>query len=129
MLTHDLRRDDGILVIKPDGPLEKADFETLAAHVDAYLEQNGVLRGVLVHAKAFPGWKDFGALVAHLKFLKEHHRKIEKVAVAVDGAFATVMPQLASHFVHAEVKHFDSARESEALAWLQGRSSQALNAA
>src|SRR6185295_2313710 len=70
MLSHDLRRDDGILVLKPDGPLEAADFETLAAHVDAYLEQNGTLHGVMVQAKSFPGWKDFSALLAHLKFVK-----------------------------------------------------------
>ena len=29
MRSHDLRRDEGILVLKPDGPLEKADFDTL----------------------------------------------------------------------------------------------------
>jgi hypothetical protein len=58
MLSHDLQRDSGILVLMPDGPLEATDFETLAAHVDAYLEQNGMLHGVLIKAKAFPGWKN-----------------------------------------------------------------------
>ena len=118
MLNHELRRDDGILVLKPGGPLEAADFTILASHVDAYLEQNGKLRGVLVRATAFPGWKDFGALLAHLKFVKRHHQKIEKVAVAADGAFATVMPHIARHFIHAQVKHFDYAQEDAALDWL-----------
>jgi hypothetical protein len=130
MLSHDLRRDEGILVLKPDGPLEAADFETLAAHVDAYLEQNGTLHGVMVQAGTFPGWKDFAALIAHLKFVKHHHQKIEKVAVVADGAFATVMPRLASHFIKAEVKRFDGAHESAAWEWLtRGQRPQARTAA
>lgn len=117
MLSHELRRDEGILVVKPDGPLSAADFTTLASHVDAYLEQNGTLHGVLVLAKTFPGWKDFGALVAHLKFVKHHHQKIEKVAVVADGSFAKIMPHIASHFTHAKVKHFE--HESAARDWLE----------
>ena len=116
MLNYEFRYDDGVLVLKPDGPLEAADFRTLASHVDAYLEQHGTLRGVLIHAKTFPGWKDFGALLAHLKFVKQHHRRIEKVAIVADGGIATVMPFIASHFVHAQVKHFDHAHDENA-AW------------
>ena len=128
MLSHELERDEGILVVKPDGPLSAADFKTLASHVDAYLEQNGILNGVLVIAKKFPGWKDFGALIAHLKFVKHHHQKIEKVAVVADGSFAKVMPRVASHFVHAQVKHFKD--EDTARGWLMERShAQARSAA
>ena len=118
MLGHDLQRTEGILVLTPDGPLEASDFTTLASQVDAYLEQHGTLHGVMIRAKAFPGWKDFGALLAHLKFVKRHHQKVEKVAVVADGAFATVMPHIASHFIHAEVQHFDYAQESAARNWL-----------
>jgi hypothetical protein len=121
MLKHELREDDGILMLHPDGPLEAADFTTLASHVDAYLERNGTLRGVLIRAKAFPGWKDFGALLAHLKFLKGHLPKIEKVAVVADGALANIMPNVANHFVHAQVQHFDFAREDAAWDWLRRR--------
>jgi hypothetical protein len=119
MLNHELRLDDEILVLRPDGPLEATDFTTLAGLVDAYLEQHGTLRGVLIQAASFPGWKDFGALLAHLKFVKEHHQRIEKVAVVADGAFANIIPQIASHFIHAQVRHFDLVREDDAWAWLR----------
>ena len=119
MLSHDLQRDSGILVLMPDGPLEATDFETLAAHVDAYLDQNGLLHGVMIKAKAFPGWKNFTALLAHLKFVKGHHRKIEKVAVVADGGVAAVMPHMASHFLKAEVRHFDFEHEDAAMEWLK----------
>ena len=119
MLNHELRQDDAILVLHPEGPLEAVDFTTLASHVDAYLERHGTLHGVLIRAKAFPGWKDFGALLAHLKFVKHHHQRIEKVALVADGAFAAIMPNIASHFVHAQVQHFDLAREDAAWDWLR----------
>lgn len=119
MLNYDLRRDDGVLVINPEGPFEAADFTALASHIDAYLRQQGNLRGVLIRAKSFPGWKDFGAMLAHLKFVRSHHRCIEKVAVVADGAFANILPSLANHFVHAKVQHFDFEREDAAWNWLR----------
>lgn len=124
MLNHELRHDDGILVLNPEGPLEASDFTTLTSQVDTYLEQHAKLRGVLIRAKSFPGWKDFGAMLAHLKFLRKHIQKIEKVAVIADGAVASIMPDIANHFVHAQVQHFDFEREDEAWVWL-GKSSNA----
>ncbi len=119
MLNHELRRDDGILVIRPEGPFEAADFTTVASHVDAYLESHGTLSGMMIHAKAFPGWKDLGALLAHLKFVIQHHKKIARIALVADGNFATVMPSIAGHFIHAQVRGFDLAHERAALEWLK----------
>jgi hypothetical protein len=119
MLKHDWREDDGILTLHPEGPLEAADFTTLTSEVDAYLERRGTLRGVLIRAKSFPGWKDFGGLLAHLKFLKKHLQRIEKVAVIADGTMANIMPNIANHFVRAQVQHFDPTREDAAWAWLK----------
>ena len=118
MLNHDLRHDDGILVLHPEGPLEASDFTVLAAQVDAYLAQQGMLHGVLICARSFPGWKNFGALLAHLKFVKDHHQRIEKVAVVANGAVASIIPHIGGHFVHAQVRHFDLDHEAAAWAWL-----------
>jgi len=118
MLNYELRHDEGILVLHPEGPLEAADFISITSQVDTYLEGHGKLHGVLIHAKSFPGWKDFAAMLAHLKFLREHIQKIEKVAVVADGALANIMPNIAKHFVHAQVQHFDFAHEDAAWDWL-----------
>ncbi len=122
MLNHELQHRAEILVLNPQEPLEAADFTALASCVDAYLQRHGKLRGVLIRAKSFPGWKNFGALLSHLKFVKEHHQDIEKVAVVADGAFMTVMPKLANHFLRAQVQHFDSASENAAWDWLRQNS-------
>jgi hypothetical protein len=119
MVEHNLMRVEGILVIRPQGRLEAADFEKLAREIDPYIEANGQLNGLLIDAESFPGWKDFAALIAHVKFIREHHRKIQKVAVVTDGSFLSVAPRFAAHFVQADVRHFSHAQRDEAFAWLR----------
>jgi hypothetical protein len=34
----------------------------------------------MIYTKSFPGWESFGALVSHLKFVADHHQKIERIA-------------------------------------------------
>jgi hypothetical protein len=119
MVNRELLRDDGILILRPEASLEASDFQRIAQEIDPYIEANGKLRGVLIDAKAFPGWKDFAALIAHLKFIREHHRKIEKIAAVTDSSFLSIAPTIANHFVQAEVRHFAHSQEAEALAWLR----------
>jgi len=120
MVEYELQQTEGILLLRPRDRLEVADFEQLAREVDPYIEANGKLNGLMVDAESFPGWKDFSALIAHFKFVRDHHRKIEKVAVVSDGTFLSVAPRFASHFVQADLQHFPSSKREEALAWLRG---------
>ena len=117
MLSHELLEDEGILVVVPKGALESADFRALAKAVDPYIEKRGDLRGLLIESPTFPGWTDFGGLVAHLRFIRDH-RHIKKVAAVTDSAFAAIAPHIANHFVSAEVKHFASIDREAAIAWL-----------
>jgi hypothetical protein len=121
MVNYELLRDTGILIIRPQDSLEAADFEKIAREIDPYIESNGALNGVMIDAKSFPGWKDFAALVAHLKFVKDHHRKIEKIAAVSDSNFLAIAPKIASHFVQADVRHFAHSQWEEAHAWLRGQ--------
>jgi hypothetical protein len=104
MIAFELLRDRGILVLAPGGPLEKADFERLAEEIDPFIEANGKLTGLMIVAKAFPGWDSFGALVSHLKFVKDHHRQVARVAAVTDSEFLKIMPHIAQHFVSAEIR-------------------------
>jgi len=119
MVNYELLRADGVLIIRPEASLEAADFQRIAQEVDPYIEANGKLHGVLIDAKSFPGWKDFAALIAHLKFVKDHHRKIERIAAVSDSSFLSIAPKIASHFVQAEVKHFAHSQREAALRWLR----------
>lgn len=119
MVAFELLRDEGILIIRPRASLEAADFHKISHEVDPYIEANGKLHGVMIDAESFPGWKDFAALIAHLKFVKNHHQRIEKIAAVSDSSFLAIAPQLASHFVQADVRHFAHSQMEEARDWLR----------
>jgi hypothetical protein len=80
MIEFELLRDRGILIVSPTGPLERADFERLALEIDPIVGANTKLTGLMVCVNAFPGWHTFGAFVSHLRFVREHHRKIYRIA-------------------------------------------------
>ena len=122
MVEHELNRSEGILILRPKARLQAADFESVAKEIDPYIEANGKLHGLLIEAESFPGWSDFAALVAHLKFVRDHHRKIEKIAVVSDSNVLSVAPKIATNFVKADIRTFDQSQRDAALDWLRGKS-------
>ena len=118
MIQHELQSDKGILVVKPLGPLEAEDFAALTRDADAYIESHGPLTGLMIVAEKFPGWENVQGFVAHLKFVRDHHKKIKKVALVIDSKYFEFVPRLVDHFVSAEVKHFESGDQKSALEWL-----------
>ena len=119
MVDHELLAADGILIIRPGSSLEATDFQRIALEVDPYIESHGKLHGILIDAESIPGWKNFAAVVAHLRFVRDHHRNIERIAALSDSTLLTIAPSIASHFVQAEVKHFAHNLRAEALDWLR----------
>ena len=118
MLEFELNKDSGVLVLKPHGPLNADDFDAVTEEVDAYIEVNAGLNGVMIYAKTFPGWEDFAGLLSHLKFVRDHHTHIRKLATVSDSKVLTIMPKIARHFIGAEARHFDSADLYAAEVWL-----------
>jgi hypothetical protein len=113
----DLRTEQGVLVIEPVAALRAEDFDRLAAVVDPWLERHHDLKGVVVHLNAFPGWDDFESFKRHLRFVRGHHKKVQRLAVSGDGLVASLIPRLASLFVEAEVKTFSGDMLDDAIAW------------
>jgi SpoIIAA-like len=121
MIKSELLKEKGVLIVSPVGPLGASDFEHLAGEIDPYIEQNGRLHGLMIYTETFPGWKDFAALLCHLKFVRDHQLKIEKVAAVSDSSFLGIMPSVVGHFVKAQVKHFNYDDKDKALEWLAPR--------
>ena len=92
-------------------------FDAIPATVDPWIERAGRLQGIVVHARSFPGWQNVGALLRHLRFIRDHHRQVARIAVAADGILADAGPALADYFVEAELKHFGFDRLDEAIRW------------
>jgi SpoIIAA-like len=119
MLDYSIMKPEGIVVLKPHGPLSKEDFDGLSAAVDSYLSDHAKVHGVLVQTKAFPGWEDFGGFTAHMHFVRGHHEKVERVAIVTDSKVARVAESLGRHFTSAEVRQFPFPDDVKALNWLK----------
>ena len=119
MIEFHLDTERSILHVRPKSALEKDDFAKLAQKVDPHIESSGGLRGLIVEAPSgFPGWDSFGALVAHIRFVRDHHKRVQKVAVVTDSAIGNVAEHLASHFVSAEIKRFSAGQLDAAKQWI-----------
>jgi SpoIIAA-like len=122
MIQHELLPERAILILKPMDALQAEDFTALAGAVDPYIERHGELRGLVIEAPSFPGWENFAALLSHLRFVRDHHRQIRRIAVVSDSTLLAVVPKIASHFVSAELRTFGAGDTAAALAWIEGGS-------
>jgi hypothetical protein len=116
-VPHRLLADLGVLVVEPTQPLRAEDFDALAATVDPWIEVQGRLRGIVVHPRGFPGWENLGSFLRHMRFIRDHHRTVGRIAVAADGRLADFGPALADTFVEAELKRFTYDQLDDAIAW------------
>jgi hypothetical protein len=118
MIKAELDKTKGILHARPSGPLEAADFDQLAALADPYIAKKGELAGLLIEAKEFPGWKNLAGMIKHFRFVRNHHRKIRKVALVTDARLGKIAEKFARHFVAAKVKRFPAGHAGSARTWL-----------
>jgi hypothetical protein len=126
--SHRMLPELGVVAVEVDEALAARDFEALAATADAWIESHGKLNGLVVQARNFPGWENLRGLTQHLRFVRDHHEKIGRVALATDSKLAGVAPALARHFVDAEIKRFDYDDVDSATQWA-GRAGDGVGAA
>ncbi len=116
-ITHRVLADAGVVVVEVAEPLRVEDVEALATVVDGWLAEHPALHGLVLHARAFPGWENVGGLVRHLRFVVGHHRHVDRVAFAVDGPLGTVAATIAELVAHPRVRHFGFDEMDAATAW------------
>jgi len=121
MIEHSLDTEHAVLHVRPKSALQKDDFAQLAKTVDPYLDEHGELAGILIEAPAFPGWDSLGAMAAHFRFVRDHHKLIRKVGLVTDSKLGDVAERLASHFVAAEIRHFPAGELEAAKRWILQR--------
>ena len=97
MLKFELLRDAGVLVVEPRDALTAEDFQAVAQTVDPFIQENGKLTGLLIDVPSFPGWEGFAALIEHIRFVRNHHRKIDRVAAVTDSQILSIAPKIAEH--------------------------------
>jgi hypothetical protein len=111
-----------ILQIEPasDHSLTEDDFIKIGGMVGAHLEDNDSLNGILIATRKFPGWESFGAMLSHLKFVRDHHRRINRIALVTDSPLGKFADHAVDHFVKADVRSFGYDKRDKAENWLAG---------
>ena len=122
MIEHHLDPATSILLVKPHSALDKNDFVEMAKAVDPQIEAHGDLAGLIIEAPHFPGWDSFGALVSHMRFIRDHEKHVKKIAVVTDSHLGDVAERLTSHFVSAQIKHFPAGEVEQARSWITAAS-------
>ena len=118
MIEHTLDAENSILLVRPKSALAENDFVQLAKAVDPQIEKTGGLAGLIVEISKFPGWENLGAMAAHFRFVRDHHKRVRKVAVVTDSPMGNLAERFASHFVSAEIRHFSSVELEAARQWI-----------
>lgn len=121
MLSVEIDEVNGLAILEPDGPLTKGDFESAAKVIDPYIENTDQFNGIIIHTEFFPGWDSFAALASHLRFVKEHHKKISRVAISTNSVIGNFSEAVASHFMNAEIKLFSYQELEQAKDWIISR--------
>ncbi len=119
MIELELDQADSIVRVRPAAPLDKADFAELANTVDPVIEKGGDLAGLIIDAPHFPGWDSFGALITHIRFVRDHQRHVKKIAVVTDSHLGDFAQHVASHFVAAEIRQFPAGQTEQAREWIR----------
>jgi hypothetical protein len=119
MLEFTIIEPGAVLCVKPSGVLTAEDFAALARFADAYLKKHGKLAGLLIEAQAFPGWDSFAGFAAHIRFIRDHQRRVERIALVTDSQIAHLAELLADPFVAADIRCFAFNRYDAALDWLR----------
>ncbi len=114
----------GVMVVEVHQALRTQDFDALALAADVWIEAHGGLQGFVIHARAFPGWENLESVLRHVRFVRDHQRKIRRVALVVDSAMATIAPLLGDHFIQAELKSFAYDKLEDAITWAGARPAQ-----
>jgi hypothetical protein len=118
MISFEIDECAGVLTVQPQGQLEARDFLDLSQAVDPYIEKEKGLVGLIIVTEKFPGWKDFNGMIEHMKFVRDHHRQIFKIALVTDSTIADAAESLGKHFIKASIKHFPFAELDSAKNWI-----------
>ncbi len=113
-----LDEQNAITILKLHWPLTENDFLEASKKIDSFLEKNQKLDWVIIYTKSFPYWDSFNGLLSHLKFIKNHHKKVAYLAFVTDSPAWIFAEYIWDYFVKAKVKNFDYNELEEAKKWI-----------
>jgi hypothetical protein len=119
MIIYKIMEEDGMVIIKPSGPIRQSDLEELTRDVNNYIKQKGMIRGMIIHSRSFPRWHDLGAFLKDMKFVFAHQHKIQRVASVTDSKLLKTVHSIARHVLSPKIRHFSYEDIEAAIKWIQ----------
>ena len=110
------RSTQTVLGFKVSGTVTKDDYEVLTPAVEAAIDANGSV-SLLLDLTGFY-WEKVSAWASDLRFAKQYHDKISKMAIVGDKKWERHLASLCSPYYAKEAKFFES--DSDAWDWLEG---------
>jgi len=118
LLAYHLNPETGIVELRPRGPLEAQDFTSLWLTMKSYIEDHGRLRGLLLELDRFPGFDDWDAIAAQIRFVRRNLPKVDRIALLTDNPWLEPLPDVLRLLTPLEVKRFPLERRGDAFAWI-----------
>jgi len=112
-----LTATDNVVELALKGTVRSNDFERIQQHVDELIARYGAIR-LLLDATEFEGWQDLDAAKTHFLFVKEHHTRVERIAVLGNHQWQHWLASAIGVFLHPEVQCFEPDQRHAALKWL-----------
>jgi len=118
MLKVDLNKEKSLVILKPNGKLNKVDFIKASKIIDPFILENKKLNGLIIYVESFPSWDSFSSLLEHLKFVNNHHKKISHVAFVTNSLLGSFAQNFMDYFISAKIKTFPYKKLEEAKEWI-----------
>ncbi len=106
---------EGVLMLKPHGPLTSDDFlnaEKLLGRKKA--------TGLVVSTDRFPGWENLIGFLSHVVFVLRHFQDFERVALSIGGILPKIMSRTLGKAIPAKVRIFGENELNSAIQWASG---------
>ena len=120
---NEIQFDEGksLVSVRLQNALKKEDFERLSKTVDPVIAKGGHVRGLVLELSKFPGWENVGAFVDHVRFVRDHQKQIDKVAIVTDSSvIGTLADHIPGRLLLPKFRHFALSDVEGAKRWIEG---------
>jgi len=107
-----------VLGFKISGTVKKDDYAVLVPEVEALVAKEDDIR-LLMEMTEFK-WEAIGAWGADIKFGRDYHKRIARMAIVGDKRWEKWLTKVAAPFYAGDAKFFTSTDVDAAWAWMRG---------
>lgn len=108
---------ENVLGFKLTGDITKSDYETMVPEIEAAVKEYG--NGSLLLEMTDFKWEKVEAWGADMKFGRDYHKKISKMAIVGDKEWEKWLTKLAAPFYAVEANFYYADDKDSAWVWLR----------